>query len=193
MDSGLLDSFTLLLGSKNTWFITLIGVLFVSTPFANLISWALGINYVACYAAKGHSLPKIFALESKKNGSPIGAAILNCIVASALVLISHFIPNQDFFWNFFALNIVTLLLSYMFIFPAFLKLRKIDRDRDRLFKVPGNKLFIMLISYIPMVVLIVSIIFSVVPLSTASDELAYKLPLLLGTVVAIAAGEFLAI
>lgn len=193
VDSGLIDSFTLLIGSNNSWFITLIGILFVSTLFANLISWALGINYVACYAAKGLSLPKIFALQSKKNGSPIGAAILNWVVASTLVLISHIVPNQDIFWNFFALNMITLLLSYVFIFPAFLKLRKIDGDRERLFKVPGNKLFITLISYVPMIVLIVAIIFSVVPLSTASDELSYKLPLLIGTVTAIAIGEILAI
>lgn len=192
VSSGLLDSFTLLLGSNSSLFISIIEIMFIATLFSNIISWSLGVNYVASYAAKDFSLPKIFALESKKSKSPIGVAIVNCVVASILVLVSHIIPNKDIFWNFFALNMITLLLSYVFIFPSFLKLRKIDKDKERPFKVPGNNLFINLISYIPMVILILSIIFSAVPLSTATDELEYKLPILLGTIIALVLGELIA-
>lgn len=193
VSSGLLDSFTLLLGTSKSFFITIIGGAFIVTLFSNIISWSYGVNYVACYAAKDSSLPKVFALESKNSKSPIGAAIINGIVASILILISHFIPNNDIFWNFFALNMITLLISYIFIFPSFLKLRKIDKDKERPFKVPGNSVFIKFISYMPMVILIVSIIFSAVPLSTSTDELENKIPILVGTITALAIGEFLAI
>lgn len=193
VSSGLLDSFTLLLGTSKSFFITIIGGAFITTLFSNIISWSYGVNYVACYAAKDSSLPKVFSLESKNSKSPIGAAIINGIVASILILISHFIPNNDIFWNFFALNMITLLLSYVFIFPSFLKLRKIDKDKERPFKVPGNSVFIKFISYIPMVILIVSIIFSAVPLSTSADELENKIPILVGTITALAIGELLAI
>ena len=46
----------------------------------------------------------------------------------------------DAFWTLFALNVVTLLASYIFLFPAFQKLRKIDPDRGTpAYKVPGKK------------------------------------------------------
>lgn len=193
LDSGLIDSFTLLLGNKGSFFITIIGILFIVTLFSNLISWSFGINYVACHAAKNNSLPKAFAIESKNSKAPIGAAILNGIVSSILIILSHVLPNEEFFWNFFALNMITLLLSYVFIFPAFLKLRKIDIKRPRPFKIPGNNLFINLISYIPMFLLIASIIFSAVPLDTSAEELEYKLPILIGTTLALLVGEFFVI
>ena len=47
------------------------------------------------------------------------------IVASLMVLAAPIIPSQDVFWSFFALNVVMLLVSYVVVFPAFLKLRKI--------------------------------------------------------------------
>lgn len=192
VSSGLLDSFTLLLGSGGTIFIAIIGILFIATLFSNIISWSFGVNYVACSAAKDHSLPKIFALESKNSKTPIGAAIVNGIVAAILVIVSHIIPNKDIFWNFFALNMITLLLSYVFIFPSFLKLRRIDKTRERPFKIPGNRLFIKCISYIPMVILLLSITFSAVPLSTDADELQAKIPILAGTIIAIIIGEIIA-
>ena len=69
---------------------------------------------------------------------PLGAPLVNGLVASTLVIIAPFLPSQDLFWNFFALNIVTLLLAYVAVFLAFLKLRQIDPDRERPFEIPGG-------------------------------------------------------
>lgn len=191
VSSGLLDSFTFLLGSGNEWFIYLIGILFVITLFSNIISWSFGVNYVASYAAKDGSLPRFFSLEDKKK-SPIGVSIANTLLAATLVIASHIIPNQDIFWSFFALNMITLLLSYVFVFPAFLKLRKSDKERIRPFKVPGNNVITNLFTFIPVIILVASIIFSAVPLSLDEEELSVKLPILLGTIVALVIGETLA-
>lgn len=193
LSNGLLDSYALLLGNGHPVFFMIIGVMFLLTLFANLISWSLGINYVVSYAAKDHSLPRVFAIESKKTGEPIGASWMNLIVSVAMIVLSHLISNQDFFWNFFALNMITLLLSYVFLFPAFIKLRSSDPNQPRVFKVPGKKVFPTLVAYVPMVLLLLSVIFSVVPFSLDSEELAFKGPLLLGTVVAVVIGEILVI
>lgn len=193
-DSGLIDSFSILLGSAGGWFVTIIGLMFLFTLAANLISWAYGVNYVALYASENNSLPKIFKWKSKKTEMPVGAPILNGIVASVLVLsipiMNHF-GLEDIFWSFFALNLVTLLASYIFMFPAFLKLRKIDPDRERPFKVKAEGFLLKIITYVPLVLLVASVIFTVVPLNLSAEEIKLKLPLLIGTVISVIAGEII--
>jgi amino acid transporter len=190
LDSGFLESFNLLLGDGAQGFYYLMAVFFLLTLFGNLISWSPGINFTAAYAAAHKSLPKFFA-KKDKNGMPVGAAIANLAVAGVLCIISHFLPNEDIFWNFFALNMITLLISYVLIFPAFLRLRITDANVVRPFRVPGGEIFTILIAFVPMVLLIMSILFSVIPFSLDSDELSNKLPILAGTAVAIIIGEIL--
>lgn len=193
-DSGLLDSFIILLGEGGNWFVALIGIMFLFTLCANLISWSYGINYVASYASEDHTLPKIFRWKNKKNDMPVGAPLLNGIVASILVLISPIMSSlglEEIFWSFFALNLVTLLLSYTFMFPSFIKLRKIDPDRERPYKVNASGFWLNVIAYLPLILLVVSVLFTVVPLNLSQDELSTKLPLLIGTIIAILAGELI--
>ena len=37
---------------------------------------------------------------------PIGAALMNGIVASVVIVLAPILPNQDLFWAFFSLNVV---------------------------------------------------------------------------------------
>ena len=64
--SGLMDSFKLLTGSTGGWFIISMAFLFLLTLFGNMISWSLGVNNTACYAAENDDMPKVFAKRSKK-------------------------------------------------------------------------------------------------------------------------------
>lgn len=185
---GLVDSFIIMLGGVNP-FVIIVGLMFMYTLAANLISWALGVNYVAMYAARHNDLPKAFGKTSAKNDMPIGASIINGIVASVLIVAAPLIPNENVFWAFFALNVVALLASYIMMFPAFLKLRRIDPDRERPFKVPGGLILLRLMTYVPMVLLIITLIFSAVPLNGSAAELDEKIPILIGTVLAVIVGE----
>ena len=191
ISSGIVDSFMLLTGRTGGILITVFGVMFLYTLVANLISWSLGVNYVAKYAADQNALPRVLGKESK-SGMPVGANIANGVIASLIVLAAPLIPSQDVFWSFFALNMITLLMSYILMFPAFLKLRKIDADTTRPFRVKGGKTMLRLMTYLPMLLLIIAVVFSIIPLSTASEELSEKIPLLIGTAVAIVIGEILA-
>ncbi|EUJ28812.1 amino acid permease family protein [Listeria floridensis FSL S10-1187] len=185
---GLIDSFIMLIGNLNP-FVIVIGIMFMYTLVANLISWALGVNYVAMYAARNKDLPRVFGIQNKKNEMPLGANLLNGLVASLLVVIAPLIPNENIFWAFFALNVVALLASYIMMFPAFLKLRKIDPDRPRPFKVPGGKVLLNLFTYIPVALLVITLIFSAVPLNGSSAELNEKIPILIGAIAAFIIGE----
>ena len=189
--SGLVDAIILMTNEPTGLLVKVSAVLFLLTLFGNMISWSLGVNSVASYAAKNGDMPKVFKHESKKNQMPTGAALMNGIVASVVVLIAPIIPNQDLFWSFFALNLVMFLLSYIPIFPAFLKLRKIDPDTPRPFKVKGSDLFLKILALCPMVVIIVSLIFTAVPLSFDSATLEATLPITIGAVIFIIIGEFI--
>lgn len=193
-DSGLLDAIMLITGKETGIFIALIAFLFMLTLFGNMISWSLGVNNTACYAAENGDLPAVFGKRSGKNEMPTGAAIMNGIVASIVVIAAPFIPNEDLFWSFFALNLVMFLLSYVPVFPAFYKMRKIDPDRERPFKVGGNDL-VLKVYYValPMILLIVSIIFTAVPLSFDAETLAATLPITIGAIAFIIIGEILAV
>ena len=48
------------------------------------------------------------------------------------------------------------------MFPAFLKLRSKDPDTVRPFKVPGGRTMLHIITYVPMILLVVSILFTAV-------------------------------
>ena len=191
ISSGIVESFMLLTGKTGGVIITIFGIMFLYTLIANLISWSLGVNYVAKYAAEQNALPSVLG-KSSKSGMPVGAAVSNGVIATLIVLAAPLIPSQDIFWSFFALNMITLLMSYILMFPAFLKLRKSDPDTPRPFKVSGGSAKLHLMTYLPMVLLIISVIFSIVPLDTSAEELGEKLPLLIGTVIAILIGEIIA-
>ena len=139
------------------------------------------------YSAKNCDLPRIFERENE-HGMPVGAAVMNGIVASALLIIAPILPSQDLFWSFFALNIVTLLMSYLPMFPAFLKLRSIDPHARRPFTVPGGKSVVLLVAWAPVVVMVLGMVATVVPLGASPAELS-KLPMLALTLAVLALGE----
>ncbi|GHU88478.1 amino acid transporter [Clostridia bacterium] len=187
---GVMDALGLLLVELPPWIVIALGVMLIFAMFSTLLSWSVGINYTARYCSReGGGMPKIFG-KSAKNGEPLGASLMNGIVASALVLIAPLIPSDQLFWSFFALNLVMLLLSYLPLFPAFVKLRKTDADTPRPYRVFGGKTMTRVIAYVPLVLLIAALIFTVIPLD--SSELADKLPLAVGSLIAIASGEIIA-
>lgn len=186
--TGLIDAFKLLIGQHGNWFIIVIGIFFLYTLISEMISWALGINYVDDFAAKDTVLPKVFGYENKQN-MPVGTGYINGIVATVMILLATIIKNQDIFWAFFSLNVVALLLSYAMLFPAFLALRKSDPQTARPFKVPGGKVVIQLMAWIPEVLLIVTVILTVVPMNASSSEISGKLPVMIGTIITLVIGE----
>lgn len=188
-ESGLIDAFQLLTGKTSGVFISAVAILFGLTLFGNMISWSTGVNEVAAYAAENGDMPAVFGKRSAKNNMPTGAATVTGIVASLVVVAAPFIPNEDMFWSFFALNLVMFLLSYVPMFPGFLKLRKNDPDRERPFKVPGGKGLLTFMAYAPMILIIVSIIFTAVPLSFDAETLSATLPITIGAIVFIILGE----
>ncbi|MDR0447451.1 MAG: hypothetical protein LBH07_02155, partial [Treponema sp.] len=62
-----------------------------------------------------------------------------------------------------------------------------DPEMKRPYTVPGGPKLLTVAAYLPLILLFVTLVFTVVPLS--SDELADKIPLVIGSILGILAGE----
>ena len=194
--AGLIESVVVMSGKEGGLFIGAVALLFMVTLFGNMISWSLGVNNTACYAAENGDMPAAFSKRWAKNDMPIGSAVINGVVGAVICVLGVFMSLaglDNLFWTFFALNLVLFLMSYLPIFPAFLKLRKVDGQRERPFKVPGGKLMLKVMAIVPMILIAISIIFCAVPMAFDSETLAAVLPITIGAVVCIALGEVLTI
>ena len=194
-DSGLIDAVSLMTGRTSGLFVGAVALLFLVTLFGNMISWSMGVNSTAALAADHNDMPRVFAKRWAKNNMPVGSAVASGVVASGVcilgVLIETVTPDSSLFWSFFALNLVMLLLSYLPVFPAFLKLRRVDAKTPRPFRVPGSDAALRCIAYVPMALIIISIIFTAVPLSFDEETLKSFLPITIGTILSAAIGEVL--
>ena len=140
------------------------GFMFIYTFIANIASWSFGVNEVAKYAAEDGSMPKAFT-KVNREGVPARAAVINGIVASAIVIFGAIANkiSEGFgagFSLFFCLSWITLLVSYIPMFLAFLKLRKTDPNATRPYKVPGGKILTILMAWVPFIILIAGVIFT---------------------------------
>ena len=197
--SGITESFMILLTKvgMNPDFVRIVviivGLMFIYTMVANITSWSFGVNSVAKYSADDGGLPQIFG-KTNKDGVPYMASIINGVVASIIVIIGIILGEvsesaSNLFWTFFSLSLVTLLISYIPLFLAFLKLRKTDKT-ERVYKVPGNDLVIKLLTYIPFVLLILGVVFTLFG-DFSSEYISDNMPLIVGVVISFILEEIL--
>lgn len=197
--ASITDSFAILLetlginGDIIRAIVIAVGLMFIYTMVANIASWSFGVNSVAKYAADDGSMPALFK-KTNKQGVPYMAAIMNGIVAAVINIIGIIlgVVNEEvsgLFWTFFSLSLVTLLVGYIPLFMAFLKLRKSNTTK-RVYTVPGNKFVINLIAWVPFVLLILAVIFTIFG-DFSAEFINDNLPLIVGVVVSFIIEEIL--
>ena len=202
-DTGLLDSYSTLLSiigfsaGLSKAIIVIVGGLFIYTLVANISSWSFGVNSVVAYAAEDGTFPKSWA-KRNKNGVPyvvsIWTGIVALIISVAGILIANFAPEgseiTNLFWTFFSLSLVTLLLSYVPMFIAFLKLHKKGPQVKNGYWISGGKVKIALFGIVPFILLLIALFFTLFP-EFNLEMFAYNWPLIVGACVAIIAGEIM--
>ena len=197
--SGITESFAILLGNLGVnadiirIIVITVGLMFIYTMVANIVSWSFGVNSVAKYSADDGGLPKVFG-KTNKQGVPYMASILNGVVASVIIIAGIVLGEvsetaSNLFWTFFSLSLVTLLISYVPLFLAFLRLRKTDKT-ERVYKVPGKDGFIKLFAIVPFILLILGIVFTLFG-DFSIEYITENLPLIIGVVVSMIVQEVL--
>lgn len=199
--SGITESFMILMTKLglNPDFVRIVvimvGMMFIYTMVANIVSWSFGVNSVAKYSADDGGLPKVFS-KTNKEGVPYMASIMNGVVASIIIVLGIILGEvsesaSNLFWTFFSLSLVTLLLSYTPLFLAFLKLRKVDSKKKRVYKVGGSDTFIKVFAIVPFVLLILGVVFTLFG-DFSIEFIKDNMPLIVGVIVSLIIQEVLA-
>ncbi len=187
-DYGMIYALQTMVG--NSAIFKIVCIAFLITLFANMAAWSFGVNSVARYAAEHGNMPRIFASMISDKDMPNGANLVNAVVAS-LVLALQLVPipaiSEGIFWMLFGTSVVFLLLTYIPMFPAFLRLRKNDPDRERVFRFPFKGAMMKAALAVPCIELVLAIVATLVPLSGA--EVAEKVPMLIMFIVLLGIGE----
>ncbi len=191
---GILDTLWALLGTEgigNT-FVYILGIGALFSFLANMVTWTIGANRTAAEAAGEGELPAIFGKMHPVNKTPVSAFILTGVISTVVIVLYGFMAGnaEDLFWTLFAFSSMVFLLPYLAMFPAFLKLRKIDADRVRPYRVPGGNKVATALVVLCMAFIVQAIVFFVWVPGEPIDW-AFAGPVLGGVVLTLIVGEFL--
>ena len=202
-NSGLLDSYQILLETVGlsagaiSAIITVVACLFLYTLVANISSWQFGVYSVTAYAAKDGVFPKSWA-KTNKSGAPVVVSIWTSIVAGVLavagIILAYVFPEAEelsnMFWAFFDLSLFCLLIGYVPMFFAFIKLHKKGIQDKKGYWIKGGAGKIALMGIVPVIMLAISLFFTLIPEFDMEAILDNKI-LIISSVVCIVIGEVL--
>lgn len=168
--SGLIDALRVVFGTSTASqvILTIIAAGILFCFFACLIPWTVGANLAAAESSIQGDLPKVFGRLHPVRQTPVGAAFLTSTVGTVFtvgyaILFSLTDGAVDaLFWNLFAFSSVIFLLPYIALMLAFLKLRRVDGDRERPYRVPGGDGMARVITWIPVILLAAAAFFFVI-------------------------------
>ncbi|MEZ9577926.1 MULTISPECIES: APC family permease [unclassified Vibrio] len=194
--AGIVDTLKVLFGEGplGQFIIYALGVVTLITFIGNMVSWTMGSSRAAAEAGKEGELPQIAAKTSDKHGTPVGANLITGLVSTSVIIIYAFFANtnDELFWSMFAFSSCVFLMPYLFMFPAYLKLRTTDADRTRPFRVPGNLVVQKVITTVCFLIVFQAVVLFIFPdIIFSNIEWTYSLPILTGVLITIVVGEIL--
>lgn len=171
-----------------------IGSLGLLTFIANMTTWTMGASRAAMEAAQAGELPALVAREHPVHKTPVGANMITGIVSTVVILLYGLSSGEsdELFWSIFAFSSCIFLLPYLFMFPAYFKLRVSDPDRERPYKVPGGIKTQAAISIICFLFIIQAVVLFVFPdIGQGTVDWGYSVPVALGIAITIGVGEWI--
>lgn len=194
--SGIIDTLKTLFGDGafGQFMVTSLGIVTLITFIGNMVSWTMGSSRAASESAKEGELPQIVAVQSKKYNTPVGANVITGVVSTSVILTYALFAqsNDELFWSMFAFSSCIFLMPYLFMFPAFYKLRLKDTQSPRPFKIKGPLWVQALLAVVCFAVIAQAILLFVFPeIFSLSIDWTYSLPVVLGILVTILIGEVL--
>lgn len=185
---GLVDTLYLFFGDTEPGraFALTLGIGALYTFFSNGVTWSLGCNRAMAEAAGEREFPALLGFEHPSLGTPVGAAIAMGIVSTLVLLLYGLVAgsNADLFWSLFAFSAVIFLIPYILLVFAFARLRGIDPDRPRPYRVPGGDGIARLLSWNCGALLTLALV-----LFIYTPGSGIEWPVFVGAVVVLAIGE----
>jgi glutamate:GABA antiporter len=129
-------------------------------------TWIMGADRSEAVAAVDGAGPRALGRFSARFGTPIGMNLLSGVVATVLMIAAFQITGADssrYFEAVLGLTISTTTISYLFIFPALIKLRYSRPDVRRPYRVPGGMAGAWICSLVPTFWALVATVFLLWP------------------------------
>ena len=200
-DTGLLDSYEILMANAGLSaaavkaIIIVVGGAFILTLISNISSWNFGVYSVIAYAAEDGMFPKSWK-KRNKDGVPYMVGIWTGLVAAVLavagIILAYCFPEweagSNMFWAFFDLSLVCLLLSYIPMFAAFIKLHKNGKQVRNGYWLNVNSILRWIMGIVPLVLLFVSLFFTLIP-EFSVEAIMDNMTLIVSSAVCVIIGE----
>jgi glutamate:GABA antiporter len=129
-------------------------------------TWIMGADRAEAVASVDGGGPRALGRFSSRFGTPIAMNLLSGVVATVLMIAAFQITGADssrYFAAVLGLTISTTTISYLFIFPALIKLRYSRPDVKRPYRVPGGMAGAWICSVVPTFWALVATVFLLWP------------------------------
>ncbi|WP_375750400.1 APC family permease [Vibrio sp. HN007] len=186
---GLVQTLEILFGNSGTGrlFTIALSLLGAVGLFASIIPWIMAASRAAAEAANANEMPAVFALTNK-NGSPYGSNMLTGAIATIALVVYGFMAGDadDLFWSLFSFSNFLLFVTYFFFFISFVRLRVIEPNARRPFRVPGGTGFATIFTLVPAVILFVACLLFVFPeILEGKIDWSYSSPTVIAIIVSL--------
>jgi amino acid transporter len=149
-----------------------VGAGWLTAPFAVLMSaglvavfstWYLGPGKALGVAAAQGDMPPNWRRRNR-HGSPVGVLFIQAGIATVLSLVFVLVPSVNAaYWILTAITTELIIVMYLFVFAAALKLRYSQPDAPRPYRVPGGKAGMWIVCGVALAALVFSLVVGVLP------------------------------
>ena len=170
------------------WLVAVCTIVLLFSACVQIVTWSQGGARGASEAAQAGELPAVMGKDSPKTGAPTGALVITGIVSTAVIIIYGFMANtaSDLFFTLLAFSSILFFVPYAIMFPAYIKLRKIDPNANRPFKAPVGPVLAVICE----IILIAGMVLFVWVPGQPFDAI-YSVPIIIGLIVTVLLGEII--
>ena len=167
------------------WLVAPLAILIAAGGIAHLSPWILGPAKGMAEVARQGYAPAILGRENAA-GIPVASLIIQGIGGSIFSLLFLLVPNvSTSYWMLSAVTAQIVIIMYGLMFAAVIRLRYIQPDTPRPYRIPGGKIGVWLVGGVGLIGCLVSFLLGFVPPSQlkTGNTVTYVLLLLTATVV----------
>lgn len=116
-------------------------VLFIWVLLASGSAWIMGAGRAQAAACLDGAGPRVLGRISERSGVPVVMGLVSGAVSLAMMATNLWFSDgnaQAYFSVALNVSIAVIVLAYLLIYPAFLRLRRCAPDLDRPFRIPGG-------------------------------------------------------
>ena len=147
LESGGVEAFRYLFSELGmSWALPIVAGVTDFGALGMMSTWIIGPSRGLLATAQDGELPRWFHKTNRYN-MPVSILLTQAFIVTALSLIFLFMPSvSSSYWVFLALSAMLYMLMYLLMFAAALRLRKTHPHADRVYRVPGGKWGIWVVS-----------------------------------------------